>query len=383
MKDSEAYSAPTSYYGKCNQPECNRAKIFDEDYCWEHLPLEAIRIYKEKIDQMILEVISLENANFEGVNFYEANFENADLREAIFSNAKISESNFTKADLSNAIFENARLNEVNFQSANLSGTNFKGVLLWEVVLEGARYLRWDQLDIPEDAPPGVLSDIYNNLREYFQRQGYFEDERKAYYRERLMSKKEAFANLFWLRSNNKKLRWILQNNQTLRKIAKNSNRKWFRFIAYWLISFDEIKRFFLNSALFFSRNPKDWKSSGLPRIAEKIRRRWLGLWFMWATVGFGERWLRSAFWAIGTFVFFGFIYWLGTLSGFAPLVGPKGIVTNLIDCIYFSLVTFVTLGFGDIWPNSIIAKIIVGVEVIFGYVFLDLLVTLIARKVGR
>ena len=50
---------------------------------------------------------------------------------------------------------------------------------------------------------------------------------------------------------------------------------------------------------------------------------------------------------------------------------------------YFSIVTYTTLGFGDVVPASAIGEIIVSTEVILGYVTLGLLLAVLAEKVAR
>ena len=50
---------------------------------------------------------------------------------------------------------------------------------------------------------------------------------------------------------------------------------------------------------------------------------------------------------------------------------------------YYSIVTFTTLGFGDIIPKTTIAAMCVTVEVILGYVMLGGLITIFASKLSR
>ena len=54
---------------------------------------------------------------------------------------------------------------------------------------------------------------------------------------------------------------------------------------------------------------------------------------------------------------------------------------SIIDCFYYSIVTFTTLGYGDIHPVTSIGQIIVILEVLIGYVILGLFVFLISRKI--
>jgi hypothetical protein len=51
--------------------------------------------------------------------------------------------------------------------------------------------------------------------------------------------------------------------------------------------------------------------------------------------------------------------------------------------IYYSVVTFTTLGFGDIVPKTNLAALLVMAEVILGYVMLGGLISIFATKLAR
>ena len=51
--------------------------------------------------------------------------------------------------------------------------------------------------------------------------------------------------------------------------------------------------------------------------------------------------------------------------------------------LYFSVVTFTTLGFGDVTPKTWLAELVVGLEVIAGYVMLGGLISIFANKLAR
>jgi Ion channel len=50
---------------------------------------------------------------------------------------------------------------------------------------------------------------------------------------------------------------------------------------------------------------------------------------------------------------------------------------------YFSIVTFTTLGFGDVRPACAMGQIIASTEVILGYITLGLLLAVLAEKLAR
>ncbi len=75
---------------------------------------------------------------------------------------------------------------------------------------------------------------------------------------------------------------------------------------------------------------------------------------------------------VGMITLFGMFFWLcpGAISEKGPF-----------NALYFSFVTFTTLGYGDILPLTTIAKVAVILEASFGYLMGGMLIAILARKV--
>lgn len=56
-------------------------------------------------------------------------------------------------------------------------------------------------------------------------------------------------------------------------------------------------------------------------------------------------------------------------------------MANLGNSLYFSMLTFTTLGYANIYPASFFGKLLVTVEVTLGYVMLGLLVAILSKRV--
>jgi voltage-gated potassium channel Kch len=54
--------------------------------------------------------------------------------------------------------------------------------------------------------------------------------------------------------------------------------------------------------------------------------------------------------------------------------------STLVDYLYFSIVTFTTLGYGDIVPITAAEKLLCGFEVLTGFIMLGVLINLIKRR---
>lgn len=80
------------------------------------------------------------------------------------------------------------------------------------------------------------------------------------------------------------------------------------------------------------------------------------------------------------------------VGGFALIYAQKGLLSSQgqeldwYDYIYFSLVTFTTLGYGDITPTKA-ARLWAAAEAVLGYIFLGIFVSLLfyllSQKQGR
>jgi uncharacterized protein YjbI with pentapeptide repeats len=102
------------------------------------------------------------------------------------------------------------------------------------------------------------------------------------------------------------------------------------------------------------------------------------LWWLFADCG--RSLLRWALWSILFAVLFAYVFFS---------MGPDAFTINSqlpysgVTMLYYSVVTFTTLGFGDVIPNRIDAGMIVMLEVILGYIMLGGLISILANKLAR
>ena len=59
-----------------------------------------------------------------------------------------------------------------------------------------------------------------------------------------------------------------------------------------------------------------------------------------------------------------------------------GLPLTFWKSFYFSIVTFTTLGFGDVVADNTLARILVTLEVILGYIMLGGLISIFANKLA-
>lgn len=113
-------------------------------------------------------------------------------------------------------------------------------------------------------------------------------------------------------------------------------------------------------------------------------RRGLGraLFTMWGWIDYGRSLAKPALYAVTLATAYGAVYALDRLLEW-DLVDYSNSVDSWLTPFYYSIVTYTTLGFGDVTPRSWVGEVIVVSEVVLGYVTLGLLLSILANKVAR
>jgi hypothetical protein len=106
-------------------------------------------------------------------------------------------------------------------------------------------------------------------------------------------------------------------------------------------------------------------------------RFWCFVWWLFADCG--RSLMRWAGWSLGIALLYAFIYWrLGP-----ELFHAEHLAFSFTTVFYYSIVTFTTLGFGDIVPMSNLAAYLVITEVTCGYIMLGGLISIFSGKLSR
>jgi len=131
---------------------------------------------------------------------------------------------------------------------------------------------------------------------------------------------------------------------------------------------------------------QDW----LEKFKATRDTRWKKFWtWMWRwTSDYGRSITRWVSWSVGFAIFFGFAYycfpWLHWFWLPKVTLGSEAqVFRSLFTPFYFSIVTFTTLGFGDVTPQNLAGEIWITTEVIVGYIMLGGLISILATKLAR
>lgn len=112
-------------------------------------------------------------------------------------------------------------------------------------------------------------------------------------------------------------------------------------------------------------------------------RGWRRIWFSaWSLIDYGRSLLKPAVYALLLSLLFGLIYLLDMRLGW-EWMDYSSSAESPFTPFYYSIVTYTTLGFGDITPRHWIGEVIIVCEVILGYTTLGLLLSILANKVAR
>lgn len=105
------------------------------------------------------------------------------------------------------------------------------------------------------------------------------------------------------------------------------------------------------------------------KVWVKVVENHIRLWAQFRTVGCHIVWISFAF---------GIVY---------ALIGPNYFDLpkdyTCFSFFYYSIVTFTTLGFGDITPTTLCTELLVMIEVILGYIMLGGLISIFGNILAR
>ena len=127
-----------------------------------------------------------------------------------------------------------------------------------------------------------------------------------------------------------------------------------------------------------SRSPT---SNGLPIFWRDSRCEDLEQVFV-ALIDHGRSLMKVALYATILAMFYGFIYLADMKFGW-EIMDYSNSAQTWFTPFYYSVVTYTTLGYGDVTANSLFGEILVISEVIVGYFTLGLLLAILANTIAR
>jgi Ion channel/Pentapeptide repeats (8 copies) len=261
----------------------------------------------------------LNEADLNGAKLNYADLGRSNLQRAMLQAADLSAAQLSRADLSMAYLGGAKLSMADLQNANLSGAFLLGAKLDGALLEGADFSRAN-LEIADISGATV---------------------RRADFTE---------AQVTSIRWDPARMRGKYQSIRGIDSCYGNA---------------------------LFKRAAAD--QDFLDTLEDHWGETWRRFLFRaWGWLDFGRSMSRVAAFGFGVATSYGAIF-----STWRNLLDFSGSANTWFTPFYFSIVTFTTLGFGDVKPKSVIGELLASSEVIVGYITLGLLLAVLAEKLAR
>jgi hypothetical protein len=124
------------------------------------------------------------------------------------------------------------------------------------------------------------------------------------------------------------------------------------------------------AGLYYEREMDTKRSDG-----KALERLWW--WVLWATCGYGERPGRTAG------LFFAIIAVFAVAYLQCDVQTPQGPLQGFANALYYSVITFTSLGYGDILPVSAVARVLSMMEALIGVFMISLFVFVFCRRMER
>jgi putative transposase len=304
----------------------------------------------------------LEEASLIGAALIEANLNNAKLRGADLLGADLSSADLRGADLGEAILSEAILSGADLFVADLSSANLFGATLIEATLIEATLSEASLREATLSGADLSSADLSRaNLSEA-----------------NLSNAKLRGANLLGADLSSANL------NETdvsdIKYLDRNHEQRFLTWVyprAIMRGKYQGIRVASCYGNATFKRDAQDQD------FLDTLEKHWEETWRMWlfrawAILDYG----RSMFgvFLLALIIVLGF----GLTYHFNPDLLSYGSHSQTpFSPFYFSIVTFTTLGFGDVTPNGVGGEMIVSLQVISGYLTLGLLISILANKVAR
>lgn len=294
----------------------------------------------------------LNNANLSSMNLRNVNFSRASMRGADFANSDMTGATFALADLKNAMFlfsilEEADMRGADLRKASLEDANLTKADLSQTNLEGAviAHANCRNVDFVNANLTGANLTGANLENARISSVTY---DRKIFFK---TMKKVKFSPVgMWKR------RYDLLLGTTCRckgvHTASCYGSRRFRFFLEDQDYLEELLETGLGKPIVF-------------------------IW--WILADCGRSMTRWACWSLLFVLIFALVFWKMGTQHFSVVHLPF----NFMTTVYYSIVTFTTLGSGDVAPKTNLSAMLITIEVIVGYIMLGGLISIFSNKLAH
>lgn len=310
-----------------------------------------------------LKYVNMEGAILSNANLQNADFAKSILKGATLQSAKAKRSNFRDTSLEDSILVDANFEKSNFRGANLSradvdGTVFTDTELYNAKIEGAVNLRYSTLNSmmmsekrgdAHRAKKEYVATLkrydeaistYIDLKNYFNTEGLYDKSGEYYIREWAAKGKIQYTTAY----------------------LSAPQLKTNKYIPYYLP--------------FSFRHRESNAFKALVHMESKTK--WAANKMLFHFARYGESPQRVLFTSLMIILMYAVVYWAS--GGITPDVSSY--TPSFLESVYFSAVTFTTLGYGDFHPKSSFQIFAIS-EALLGAFIMAFFVVVVSRRLIR
>ncbi len=326
---------------KCKHIDCNQRPLSLSEYCWRHI--ENKEEYRRILTDHISASNSIKGFYLRRLEFPDAQWQSIDAQEVDLAAADLSGANLTAANL-----KGANLTGVNLKKADLASIDFDETHLLKCNLSGARL--WS----------AVIKD--SNLAEANLQESDF--------------LKATFSNVKFWHAKLHNAKFITRNSF----VGKNPIDE--KGLLSASEAYRNLKQYFIANGRYDDSSWAHFKERQLERrqLFKGKKLLYLPSLIMALLCGYGEKPYRVIVSSAALVFIYSIIYSvLDILKASSEHASVNGF--NIWDYIYFSIVTFTTVGFGDLSPKMVpLFQMLVSSEAFVGAFMMGLFVFTLARK---
>jgi hypothetical protein len=334
-------------FQRCKYPECKNPQVLLSKFCWDHD--ENKKEHKENLKKYLKNRGSLKGANLSKANLSDLDLSRLDLSganlyRADLSDANLFDANLRKAELLGADLSGADLTEANLRGSDLTRCNLSGARLWHASLENANLIEANL----------HMCDLWNA---------------------KLANARIWRTNLSTALSISKKS--FLVKSKKYFSAHKIDERGAFSAED----AYRDLKKYFLATGRYNDASWASFKEKTMERLHFKKKKNFLAYsasLVMNLLCGYGEKPQRIIFSSFLVIVLFSLLYGVLDTAIYADF--PRYAMTAG-DYLYYSIITFTTLGYGDFIPKAaFLPRLIAASESFIGAFMIGLFIFTLARR---
>ena len=281
---------------------------------------------------------------------------NAGLHHVTFTNCFVENFRCIDSRMQDFVFKNSEIDRPEIRNSTINGLSFEDSRVAAPIIERTEIQRFTYKPRSKSRDYSGEADVCRRFRTAFQNIGKNAEASQYYFREQCLERKALWSP-------------YLQFEHLSEFPKRKYNGRLRQLFKFWKEGhFDNWKSFDLFLDILFF-HVKVWLIPRYIRRALTYKIQYFVSFFWSFLWGYGERPLRVIRFALLI---------IGLSSLYFYFYGPTG--GRVVDSIYFSVITFTTLGYGDISPTDDYAKIICSLEALLGGLSIGLLIGGVANR---